>query len=492
MLEVMKQEANLTYTENRAVTLESTGSHCLDLFATAGALRTAADEEIIVRFLRAYTEQPDLAMKLLFYTRDIRGGLGERRVFRVILAWLAEHEPAAVMKNISYIAEYGRFDDLLMLLDTGCGKTAEAYLREQFFRDLEQLEKGEQVSLLGKWLPSVNASNPQTKRCAKKLCRAFGMTDADYRKALVKLRAKIRIIENNLREKDYSFSYEKQPSRALYKYRKAFMRNDEERYNDFLVKVQSGKKQLNASNIAPYELVEPYLSGWDRRGRLESMTEEEKSVLNTTWASLPDYGSDENMLAVIDTSGSMYGGKPLPAAVALSMGIYLAEHNRGRFHDHFIEFSRRPQLIELKGDNFAERLRYIASFAEIANTNLEAVFDLILRTAVKHRLPQSELPAKLVIISDMEFDRCVYNASKTNFLSAKEKYEACGYQLPQIVFWNVQSRNCQQPVRRNEQGVALVSGVTPRIFYMVAGKIKDPYQLMMEILGSERYACIAA
>ena len=496
MLEYLKQEANKTLTENGALTFASTGSECLDLFATVGALRHESDEEIIRRFIRAYTEDPDLAMKLLFFARDIRGGLGERRVFRVVMNWLSDNEPQSVLKNLTYVAEYGRFDDLLALFGTKCEKAMLTVLKEQLKKDLEALKNGEEVSLLAKWLPSVNASSTETVKKAKAVARFLGMSDEEYRKTLVSLRRRIRIIENSLREKDYSFSYEKQPSRALFKYRKAFLRNDGTRYQEFLTAVNKGEAVLHADNVSPYELVDPYLAeGWydGNRNFMKPISEEEKEVLNTTWASLPDFGGDENALAVIDTSGSMYwDNRPRPAAVALSLGLYFAEHNKGAFADHFIEFSDEPQLIEIKGDTFADKLRYITSFNRVANTNLEAVFDLVLNAAVKNKVPQSELPAKLVIISDMEFDECVNNASATNFKNAKNRFKANGYELPEIVFWNVASRNRQQPVTKNEQGVALVSGATPRIFSMVAGGILSPYAFMMDVLGSERYAKIAA
>lgn len=496
MLEYMKQEANMTLTENGAATFESTGSECLNLFATIGALRRENDAEIITRFVRAYTENSDTAMKLLFFARDIRGGLGERRVFRVILNWLAANEPESVKKNLEYIAEYGRFDDLLALMDTPCEKEMLSVLKKQFSDDMKAMKEDSNVSLLAKWLPSINASNETTKSQGKKIAKALGLSDAEYRKALSALRAKIRIIENNLREKDYSFDYEKQPSKAMFKYRKAFARNDGERYNAFINAVSAGEAVLHADNVAPYELVAPYLTtGWygNSRSFMRDITTTEKNVLNATWASLPDFGSDENALAVIDTSGSMYCDlKPIPAAVALSLGLYFAEHNTGAFKSHFIEFSARPQLIEVKGDTFADRLRYVASFNEIANTNLEAVFDLILNAAVKNNVPQNELPAKLIIISDMEFDSCVDHASAVNFKNAQKKYASHGYKLPQIVFWNVASRHRQQPVTLNEQGVALISGATPRIFSMVAGGVLSPYTFMMEVLGSERYAQIAA
>lgn len=493
MLDFLRKTMNKTYTENGAVTYETTGSDCLDLFATIGALRDAEDSEILERFVRAYAENADTAMKILFYARDIRGGLGERRVFRTILEWLAENEPESVKKNMDLVAEYGRFDDLLVLLDTECEKEAIDVLKEQFLNDMEALYNEKQVSLLAKWLPSINASNEETVRKALKISKAFGLSKAEYRKALSALRNRIRIIENNLREKDYTFDYSKQPSRAMFKYQKAFRRNDNERYNDFIKKVNRGEASLNADNVAPYEIIAPYLYTGGRNGFMRDITPEEKEVLNATWNSLPDFGGDENALAVIDTSGSMYWGqKVVPATVALSLGLYFAERNRGVFKNCFIEFSAKPRLIDIKGKTFADRLRYIASFNQVANTNMEAVFNVILEVAVKNKVDQKDLPAKLIIISDMEFDCCTDNASSVIFENAKAKYKENGYRLPEIVFWNVASRNRQQPVTQNECGVALVSGVTPRLFEMVAGGNVSPYRFMMEILEKERYARISA
>lgn len=495
MLESLKQEINKTYTENGAVAHSTTGSDCLDFFAAAGAIRWESESAIIDRFVRAYIEDRDAALKLLFFTRDIRGGLGERKVFRTILRWLAVYEPESVRKNISFVAEFGRFDDLLVLLDTPCEDAMLALIRRQFEEDMKSLSEGGAVSLLGKWLPSVNASNKETVRTAKRIARALGMKDVQYRRSLSALRARISILENSLREKDYSFDYEKQPSRAMFKYRAAFHRNDGERYMSFLNKVHSGEAKQHADNVSPYELVEPYLGGdwWTSTHWIHRISPQEKESLNATWSSLPDFGGEENALAVVDTSGSMYcGGNPKPASVALSLGLYFAERNKGCFHNTFIEFSERPQLIEIKGDTFVDRLLYAMTFNEIANTNLEAVFDLILDAAVKNDLPQEELPARLILISDMEFDRCVWNASETMFGNAKKRFEEKGYRLPEIVFWNVASRHGHQPVTMNEQGVALVSGATPRLFEMVAGGNLSPYTFMMEVLKNQRYACISA
>ncbi len=483
MLEYLKILANRTLTENGAVTERTTGSDCLDLFAAVGALRSQSEAEINRRFLRAFAENKDLAMKILFYARDVRGGLGERRVFRVLLRYLAEYEPASLRRNLPYIAEYGRWDDLLCLLDTPMRAEAETLLYRQFEADMQAMQHGEAVSLLGKWLPSVNAHNAEAVRQAKQLAHAFGMNEAAYRKALSALRREIRILENSLRERDYTFDYAQQPSKAMFKYRKAFLRNDEARYRAFMQKVTCGEATLHTGTLMPYELVEAAYN----------CTEAERASLNATWNALEDFTNGENALVVADGSGSMYGwGKPQPATVAQSLAIYFAERNTGAFRGHFITFSMTPQLVEIKGADLAEKVRYCRSFDECANTNLEAVFELILATAVKNRLPQKELPSVLYIVSDMEFDVCARNASLSNFEQAKRLYRAHGYRLPQIVFWNVQSRNQHQPVKMNEQGCALVSGCTPRIFSQVMSGEMEPWKNMMHVLMSKRYAPISA
>ena len=489
MLDYLKKEANKTYTENGAVTYVSTKSDCLDLFATIGALRNASNEDIISRFVKAYAEDADLAMKTLFFARDIRGGLGERRVFKVILSYLATAEPESVKKNIENVAEYGRFDDLLALMGTPIEKEAMDYIENTLRADMEMLyELGTDanVSLLAKWLPSVNTSNKNAIRTAKKIARAMGMSDAEYRKTLSALRAQIKIIENNLREKDYSFDYEKQPSKALYKYRQAFIRNDEDRYRAFIEKSESNPSLMHTATLTPYDVIAPVISR-------ASFSESERRAMNATWNALENYAGAENCLVVVDGSGSMYWGhNPLPAAVAQSLGIYFAEKNTGAFHGHFITFSNQPRFIEIKGKDIVEKVRYCMSFNECSNTDIEKTFNLILRTAVCNKLTQADMPEKLYIISDMEFDFCAGNAEVTNFEHAKAEFERCGYKLPQIVFWNVNSRNIQQPVRMNDKGVALVSGCNPQIFSMLKEGNLEPYKFMMSVLSSARYKRIAA
>lgn len=487
MLKYLKQEANLSYTENGAVTHASSGSCCLDLFSTIGALRQAEDSEVCRRFSRAYAENPDLAMKIAFYARDVRGGLGERRVFRVILRYLAFHEPESLQKNLEWIAQYGRYDDLLALFHTPSEKAVIHLIEKQLQEDVKNLDAPNgRVSLLGKWLPSVNATSPNTVKTAKRLARALGLSDAQYRRTLSRLRAKIAILENNLREGDYTFEYAAQPSRAMFKYRQAFVRNDGARYSAYIQRVKAGKEKLHTGALFPYEIVAPYLCGpRPSRQICES--------LDATWNALPDYANGEDALVVVDGSGSMYqSSRPSPAAVALSLGVYFAERNKGAFHGHFITFSETPKLVHIKGADLVERIRFCASYNEVANTNLEAVFQLILRTAVKRRLKQKDLPKTLYMISDMEFDCCTSNAGLTNFQSAKKQFKQHGYTLPQVVFWNVSSRNLQQPVTQNEQGVALVSGCSPRLFQMVLSGNFSPYQVMIQTLSADRYNKIAA
>lgn len=486
MLQELKKEANCTFTENGALTYSSTMNHCLDLFASIGALRHAEETEIVNRFIRAYAENPDVAMKVLFYARDVRGGLGERRAFRIILKYLCETHAASVKKNIEWVAEYGRFDDLLVLMDTPCESMAIELLKEQLEKDVEALKvDSNEISLLAKWLPSVNTSNVEKVRLGRKLAKAFGMSERAYRKTLAALRKKIDIIENYLREVDYSFDYAKQPSKAMLKYRKAFHVHDQERYTSFMDKVSRNGATLHTGTLMPYEIIRPFY--------VSKVSDEEAKSLDVTWNAMEDFVGDQNSLVVIDGSGSMYGhGNPAPITVAHSLGLYFAERNKGKFANHFITFSSTPQLVEVKGNDLFEKLRYMATFNEIANTNIQAVFELILNTAVKNKLAQEAMPERIIIVSDMEFDYCAKNADITNFEYAKTIFEEAGYALPKVVFWNVASRKLQLPVTQNEQGVTLVSGCNARLFEQILSDNTNPYTYMMEIIDSKRYEQIVA
>ncbi len=495
VLSELKREWNRARTENGALTLKTSESGLVDLFATVGALRHRSADVMIKRFRRAYAEDPSDAMRILFFGRDIREGLGERKVFRTVLRDLAFTHPQSVEKNLAYIAEYGRYDDLLVLLDTPLeSKTAE-YLKQCFFGELSCVDGGEKPTLLAKWMPSVNASSRETVRLAKKLAKHFGMSDAEYRRALSRLRAELSLTENAIRTKDYSFAYEGVPSRAMMKYREAFYRRDGERFDRYLEGVSRHKTKMNTMAIEPYEIVEKvtrheaYAFGYIDR----FFSPEERRMLDTMWKALPCYTTDENALVVVDASGSMYGSRdPMPISVAISLGLYFAERNRGAFHNHFISFSRNPELVEVKGFDIVEKIRRCMSMSDPANTSLERVFSLILSAAIRNRVPQSELPTRLYIVSDMEFDACVTGRHETNYQNAKRRFEEAGYRLPQVIFWNVDSRHMTQPVRMDENGTALVSGFTPRLFGMMLQGEISPAAMMYSVIRSERYAPIGA
>lgn len=495
----LKQESSLTYTENGALTHTSSGSDCLDLFFRAGGMRGASEQEISDVVIRAFAENPGKAMKILFFIRDARGGLGERRFFRIAMQKLAKLDCEAVRRNIGMIAEYGRFDDLCVLLGTPCEADALDVIREQLAADLLGMENGQPVSLLAKWLPSVNTSSAGTCAAGKAVAKALGMTEKQYRHTLAALRRYTDIIENRLRERDYTFDYAKQASRAMFKYRKAFIRNDGARYQAYLGAVERGEAILHANALYPYDIIRACggndRTAWTAFRDISGLTAEERRSLDAAWKNLPVFGANgENALAVVDGSGSMYmtGCSPRPIDTALSLGIYFAEHNKGAFANHFITFSRTPRLVEIKGRDIAEKVQFCASFNEACNTNLEAVFDLILRTAVRNRIPQSEMPARLYIISDMEFDYCITDGgNQTLFAAMRNNYAAYGYRLPEIVFWNVASRHQNIPVSRSETGAALVSGASPAIFDMVIGGEISPEIVMEQIIGSERYAKIS-
>lgn len=487
MINELKNQSNVTYTENGAITDKSTYSDCLNFFAIAGSIRSWDKDEVITLFNKAYIENADLALKTLFYVRDVRGGIGERRIFRDIIKSLAFTNNESLKKNLSLIPEYGRYDDLLELLETPLQSDVIEIIKNQLNDDFNSLREGNSPSLLSKWLPSINASNGKTIHNAKIICNGLGMSCAEYRKTLTALRNSIKIIENNLREIDYSFDYSKQPSRAMFKYRKAFERNDFERYQAYLDNVNSGKAKLNASALTPYDIVESIFDDC----RTTKLSPTERKSICATWNALEDFTNDENALVIVDGSGSMYEQyKPRPISVAVSLGIYYAERCKGEFHNHFITFSETPTLVEIKGKDIVDKVRYCCMYNEVANTNISAVFKLILDTAVKHKIPQEEMPTKLYVISDMEFDCCADDAELTNFEYAKKLFNDQGYNLPQIVFWNVCAHSKHYPVTMNESKVALVSGCSPKIFFIVTTGDFNPYSIMMDTLNSERYAAI--
>lgn len=480
MLEEIKEANNVSYTENGALSLETTNSNCLDFFAKAGAMRNQNKELLLTLFNRSWAENKLDTLKILFFLRDIREGLGEREVFRTIVKNLTPQQRKSIKKNYSLFPLMGRYDDLFSFFGTECEESMLKFIKAQLESDIEALSKNKEVSLLAKWLPSINATNGETIRKAKLLCTYLDMNNKEYRKLVASLRKKIGIIENNLRIRDYSFDYSKQCSKAMMKYTNAFITNDKDRYMEYLNGVKKGEKILHTETLLPYDIVAKCFSN--------RLSLEEIEVLDTTWKSLPNFVNDENAIAVVDGSGSMYfPTTPYPAAVAQSLGIYFAEHAKGEFHNHFITFSNTPRLIEIKGNDIVEKVHFCMDYNECANTNIQATFDLILNVAVKNHIPQPEMIEKIYIISDMEFDIGCDENDQTNFEVAKGKFEKAGYNLPTIVFWNVRARGEQVPIKRDERGVTLVSGFSPVLFRQVTGENVTPYSYMRKILDSKRY-----
>ena len=280
----------------------------------------------------------------------------------------------------------------------------------------------------------------------------------------------------------------------MLKYRDCFYSNDEERYTAFLDSVRKGKAKINTGTLYPYEIIEPIIKvaygqfAFCPSSQIEPLSNEIVQSLTTTWQALPDYTRGENALVVVDGSGSMYNGHPMAISVALSLGLYYAERNKGHFAGHFITFSKTPQLVRVTGDTLQERVMHAISYNECVNTNISAVFKLILDAAVENNVPQEEMPQRIYIISDMEFDYCIEGGnSMTMFEAMRNKFLKEGYKLPDVIFWNVCSHGNNIPVNFSETGAALVSGFSPIIFNMVMGEEISPEYIMNKIILSERY-----
>ena len=491
-------EANYTRTMNGALTHGSTGDACLDFFAVAGGMRYRNRGDQIRLFDRAYIETPDLAMKLLFYLRDVRGGMGERKLFRTLMRHVAHTWPESAAGNAKYVAEFGRWDDLLCLLDTPAQKEAVQVIRSQLERDREALERrkaGEEdahISLLAKWLPSDNTSSPDTRKAAEKLIAALGMNAREYRRLVTALRARIGLTERRLTAKQpEKISYEAVPAQAMLKYRGAFMRRDANRFAGYLQDVRGGVKQMHAGTLFPYEILRPFFrfDGFGGENDPKGM-----AVLELLWKHLPGTVGNAGAISVVDTSGSMYWscGALTPALVSQAMGLYCAERCRGLFHNCLITFESVPHLVKIHGQTLRDRLKYISTLPVGGSTNLEAVFDLILNTAVRHGAKQEELPSVIYIFSDMEFNCCMMDADETVYESARKRFESNGYKMPAVVFHNVNSWQMQAPVEANTSGTALSSGAdTHMMEHKFDGNV-TPMEHMLRVLNSKRYEMIHA
>lgn len=506
--QTLDNEYNVSITENGAVGFRTTGKELLDLNFAVASLRKMSDEEVAKRFMKAFCENKMLAMKWLFYTRDARQGIGERRLFRVVMNHLVESNPEMVIPVINLIPEYGRYDDLWCLLDNEeSAKVVYQIVDKQLKEDWDNMNAGKPISLAAKWCPSCNASSKKTKEYGKKLCKALHMSEREYRKALSKLRKYLDVVEVKMSNKDWSeIKYEAVPSRANLIYNNAFLRNDEARRREYLGKLEKGETKINASTLFPHDIVHKYTI---RYGWKYSINQKDATI-EALWKALPDtVNGCGNTIVVADGSGSMTtqvdrSSSVTALDVANALAIYFAEHSSGQFKDKYITFSERPQIVDFSNaTSLHDKLQIALAHDECANTNIEKVFDLILDTAIKNRMKQEDLPQNILIISDMEFDSCascgnnrsLWDFKKPNqrlFDVIAQKYANAGYSIPRLVFWNVNSRTGTIPVKENELGVALVSGFSVNIAKMVLSNKLDPYECLLETLNSERYAPIEA
>lgn len=486
-----------TTTHNGAVSHSSTGTALLDFFGKGGSMRSQTDDAAITLFRDAYKEDKTIALKILFYLADVRQGQGERKLFRNCFNYLAKHNKVVARNLIKYIPEYTRWDNVLeSLMGTSLETEALDAVAAQLVADAKSTDK---VSLCAKWAPSEQASSATTKALAKKLRTNMGATPRQYRKLLSYLRKKIDVVERKMCAGDWNeINYQNLPSRASSLYRKAFNKHDGTRYSGFLTKVEKGEAKINAATLYPYDIVRAVRSFYNVDRTLEAQ-----------WKALPDYLKDNphNGIVVADVSASMdssgyYGGKTdnvAPIDVAVSLAIYFAERNEGAFSDNFMIFSNNAKLLNIGTGSLQSKVRQVLGDREIASTNLQAVFDLILDKALKYKVPESEMPSHLYIVSDMQFDQATSdygyysnNKSKTNFEVIKSKYARAGYKMPQIVFWNVNSYS-DVPVKFDDKGVCLVSGCSPSILKSVlSGKVTTPYDMMINTVCTERYAPIVA
>lgn len=481
LLNAIQEEADhLTFTENGALALNTSNSALVDMFGLAGAMRTRP-EQVVELFKKACEEDLLLATKLMFYIRDIRGGCGERKTARIMMRVLAYYHPEVIKKNLCLVPYFGRWDDLISLLDFIKVKDDVIDLiKAQLSDDVAGVMEGESISLLAKWLPSVNASSKKTRYYGKMIAKELGLSNADYRKNVAKLRSYLDIVEKKMSSKEFGdINYESVPALAMLKYRFAFHLRDRERFAEYLRNVQNKTVKIKSDTLFPYDITEKILyRDYDKPD----------SVLEEQWKALPNYiVGDNRFLVMADVSGSMYGR---PLATSIGLAIYFAERNTGVFANKFMTFSQNPELIELQGDTLFEKVINAVDTDWGMNTNLHLAFKTVLKAAIDSNAKQDELPKAIVVISDMEIDEAD-RKNDTFYEIVKKDFAEAGYKVPRLIFWNCSARNKIFHASAHQDGVQLVSGHSAAIFKYVieAGEI-NAYELMLKALNNERYSCV--
>lgn len=470
------------YTTNGMSSNSSSLNNCVNLFFQIGAMRGNDKQQLINTFVKAYNEDALTAIKLLFWARDIRGGAGERQIFRDLIQYLANTKTSSLVKNLSLIPEYGRWDDLLVFIGTNLEADA-----------LNIIKAGleDKHGLCAKWMPRPNVGNRERKRQANTLRKFLGLTPKEYRKLLVE---NSNTVEQLMCSKNWNtIEYSKLPSKAMSDYMKAFSKNDLVRFQEYLGSLEKGETKINAGAIYPYDVVKNL-----KHGVAEGA--------NAQWKALPNFLADnqEFVLPVVDVSGSMNkaagGNKNVTCMdVSISLGLYISERNEGPFKDAFVTFSDKPKLQYLSG-SLSERYNQLARANWAMSTNLEAVFSLILDKAKASNVDEKEMPSMVLILSDMQFNAATnvrgygINTSYWNPTAQEmieQMYTEAGYKVPKVVYWNLNASNGDVPVQFDKQGTVLVSGFSPSLLKdLLKGKDLTPISMMYDVVNSDRYAAI--
>lgn len=510
----VKSLGNVITTEKGACGYKSTFDPMVDFNYKIASYRGKTEEDIKKDFDAILNKGEEDILKFLFYIRDIREGLGERRLFRICLKELLSYDfknKKRIIRNLcSYIMEYGRADDLFCLLEDGVEgevkDVAYEYIIDLYSKDIIRCTKKEPVSLLAKWMPSENASSKSTKTLAKVLMKRLNMSPKAYRKSLSTLRSWINIVERQMSANEWGdIDYSRVPSKANLNYRYAFLKHDPERREKYFEDLKNNIKgvKMNSSVNFPYEIVGRYSNTADFDwGYRYNYGPEVDEGLEIAWKNLKEIPAFENCLVVADDSGSMMASIPgaghvTAMDVARSIAIYGAQHLKSDYHNKIMTFSRTPQFLDISGKKtLKDILDYLEGHSEIENTDIKAMFDLVLSVAVENHLSQEDLPESIVVISDMEFDRCVVSNSghvakgSNPIKAAQKKFSKAGYNLPKLIFWNVYSRTCTIPVKENDLGILLISGFSQNLFKMVSSGDLDTRKMLDNILNSGRYSKI--
>lgn len=464
-------QTNDSRTLNGMSTNSSSLNECVNLFFQIGALRGQDKQRLINAFTKAYGENPLTAMKLLFWARDIRGGAGERQIFKDIIVYLSKNRREVLAKNLYLIPEFGRWDDILCLI----GSPLQQQVLDMIKHGLE-----DKKSLIFKWMPRPNVSNKEARTQANVIRKFLGLSPKEYRKMLVE---NSNTVEQLMCAKEWSkIDYSKLPSKAMSDLMKAFSKHDTARFQEYLESVDKGEANINAGAIYPYDVVKNLRYG-------------EKSGANTQWNALPNYLIDnkERFMPVVDVSGSMScpaGNNPNVSCldVAISLGLYISERNVGPFKDAFVTFSDNPKLQILKG-SLDERFNQLSRAEWEMSTDIEKVFKLILDKAKASKVSENEMPTMILILSDMEFNGGSRIWDETSQQMFERMYSEAGYKMPKVVYWNIQSKSDNFPVHFDKRGTCLVSGFSPALLKnLLAGKDLTPVSMMLDVINSERYS----